>query len=390
MRSDGIVRGIARGLWSLPALFAYPKTADILFVASGTGDSARYRCHHVAEFLRGHGFSVTVSVQGNIFLASYAERFSIVIFHRTSWIASSQKLLKSLKLAGKTVVFDTDDLVFDASVIEASSVFSSMNKLERAQYRRGAGAEFVADSFVSIATTPTHFLAEKLRDQGKRVFVVRNRLCREDIRIADAVYHSKYIEDENMTSSLVVNLQSPVVIGYFSGAKGHDRDFVGVADILADLLARYNYLRLFLAGPLLIPEVLSKYSDRIIRSPYVPRAENFVNMSRVDITIAPLEIGDPFCESKSELKFFEAGIVGVPIVATATDTFQRAITDGDDGFLARSPQEWQEKLKRLILDVGYRRAMGVSAHKTALEKYATAGVESEDERKYIDFLKEHI
>ena len=38
-------------------------------------------------------------------------------------------------------------------------------------------------------------------------------------------------------------------------------------------------------------------------------------MARFDVNLAPLEAGNPFCEAKSELKFFEAALVDVPTVS---------------------------------------------------------------------------
>ena len=70
------------------------------------------------------------------------------------------------------------------------------------------------------------------------------------------------------------------------------------------------------------------------KHPFASWEKHLENIAGVDINIAPLEIGNPFCESKSELKFIEAGIVGVPTVAAATQTFREAIEDGVDGFVA--------------------------------------------------------
>src|SRR6202035_5617488 len=57
-------------------------------------------------------------------------------------------------------------------------------------------------------------------------------------------------------------------------------------------------------------------------------------LARFDINIAPLEVGNPFCEAKSELKFFEAALVEVCTVASPTGPLQRAIREGETGKLA--------------------------------------------------------
>jgi len=252
-----------------------------------------------------------------------------------------------------------------------------MNALEKKQYEHGVGVEFLNDPFVEVVTTSTTFLAERLQKFGKRVFVVPNRLNEEDIRIANAIRQPS-----------AVNRQlSAVSLGYFSGSTGHDRDFATVANVLVNVLEVHPNLRLFIGGPLALPETLEKYAGKITRVPYAPRAAHFKNLASVDINITPLEIGDLFCEAKSELKFFEAGIVGVPTVAAATQTFREAIMDGIDGYVARDEHEWREKLERLILDADLRKSMGEKARETALRNYTAKNAENSE---YYNFLRSRV
>lgn len=95
-------------------------------------------------------------------------------------------------------------------------------------------------------------------------------------------------------------------------------------------------------------------------------------------------MGNVFCEAKSELKFFEAGIVGVPTVASATRPYAEAITDGVDGFVASGDEEWFLKLSRLVEDEKLRKEMGEKARQTALARYTTERAEDE---KYYNFIK---
>ncbi|KKU54751.1 MAG: Glycosyl transferase group 1 [Candidatus Moranbacteria bacterium GW2011_GWE2_47_10] len=107
----------------------------------------------------------------------------------------------------------------------------------------------------------------------------------------------------------------------------------------------------------------------------------------MDINIVPLELGNPFCEAKSELKFFEAGIVGVPTVAVANRTFSEAIEEGVDGFLAKDTQQWIEKLELLILDANLRKEMGKKARGKASSKYCTKAA---DNKPYYDYLRSKV
>ncbi len=67
----------------------------------------------------------------------------------------------------------------------------------------------------------------------------------------------------------------------------------------------------------------------------------------MDIALAPLEMGNLFCRAKSEIKFVEAGSLGIPFVASRIDPFMDAITEGEDGLLAGNEAEWTEALSSL-------------------------------------------
>jgi hypothetical protein len=78
-----------------------------------------------------------------------------------------------------------------------------------------------------------------------------------------------------------------------------------------------------------------------------------------------------FTDSKSPLKFFEAGVLGVPTVASATETFRDAINDGCDGFLATSVEQWSEKIA-LALDGRRSRILGARARATTFARFSFA------------------
>lgn len=373
IQKEGLVRGGQRVLTSFFALFRKVGRGDILFITGGLGDSARYRAWHVAEELEKQGFTCGVTVQDNPFLSRYADRFSVFIFHRVMVTASVRKIIARIKKQHKTIIFDTDDLVYDAEYFKHMDVMRNMNAFEKMQYQGGVGAEILADPYVFVCTTTTTYLADKLRERGKKVFIVPNRLCKGDIEISQKLK--------------VKNQKSIVIIGYFSGTKSHDKDFAVVAPALARILQAHPQVRLLLAGPLESGSVLKPFTDRVEVVPYVPRAEHFGNIARCDINIAPLEMGNPFCEAKSQLKFFEAGIVSVPTVASATQTFREAISDGVDGCVATSREEWYDKLLRLVENEDFRRKMGELAYRTAMKKYTTENAEN---REYYEFIESKV
>jgi O-antigen biosynthesis protein len=249
-----------------------------------------------------------------------------------------------------------------------------MNVFEKKLYENGVGGEILADDYVKVCTTTTSFLADKLREKNKKVFIVPNKLSAGDLQNADKILENQKLKTKN---------QELIKIGYFSGALSHNKDFATITDALLRIMENYPNVRLFLAGPLDIESRLNKFKDRIEQLSYAPRNQHFENVAGVDINIAPLEISNPFCEGKSELKFFEAGVVKVPTVAAGTQTFKEAIEDGVDGFVASTKEEWFDKIEKLITDEKLRRVMGEKAREKALQKYTVKNSDNEECYNYL-------
>lgn len=347
------------------------RAGDILFITVGVGDSALYRAHNQAEELQAHGFKASVTMQDNPVLGGLADKFKIFILHRTLYTPAIAKLIEKIKKQNKEIIFDTDDLVFDAKYVQATDHYQNMSRFEKMQYAKGVSEEIVKDPYVKVCTTSTSYIAAKLEECGKKVFVVTNKLSNHWLDITAKLIREKF-----------VNNSEKIRIGYFSGTVGHNKDFATISDALIEILKKYPQAELFLAGPLQLENKFDRFSERIVRSRYVPREKHFANIVNCAIILAPLE-KDDFSEGKSELKFFEAGILEVPIVAVRNRTFSEAIVDGENGFLADNKNEWVEKLSLLIEDENLRIEIGKKALKKALVDYTTKNSHNEEYYNYL-------
>lgn len=377
IKKDGLIAGGKRILVYLQTFIksiVSIKAGDILVITIGVGDSALYRAHNQAEELRLHGFRVSVTMQDNPFLARLEKKFKIFIFHRTLQTPSIDKLIKKIKDNNKEIIFETDDLVFDTKYIHQTDHYKNMSYFEKKQYEKGVGEDILKDPYVKTCTTSTRFIASILEKYGKQVFVTTNKLSNQWLDMADDLLKNHIQEKQG---------RGTVRIGYFSGTNGHNKDFATISDALIEILEKYPQTELFLAGYLKLEDKFDKFAKRIVRSPFVPRYEHFKNIFYCDIILAPLEIGDVFCEGKSELKFSESGLVKVPIVAVRNQTFARAITDGVNGFLADNKNEWVEKLSKLIEDDDLRKTMGEKAREKSLADYTNKNSHNEEYYKYL-------
>jgi glycosyltransferase involved in cell wall biosynthesis len=377
IKRDGIIVGGRRTLDYLK-LFAKniiggAKSGDVLIIEGGVGDSAFYRAHNQAEELNLHGIKTSIMIQDNPFLAKYADKFRVFIFHRTLDTPVIRRLIKKIKKQKKEIIFETDDLVFDAKYIQNTDLYQSkMGVFEKMQYKTGVGEEILKDDYVGVCTTSTSYLAKILENYGKKVFISKNKLSNHELEIAD-----------NILKNIPKAKDEFAKIGYFSGTHSHNKDFAVVTEALIEIMEKYPKTELYLAGPLDTDNKLSKFKERIITSPLVPRDKYYEKVWKVDMNLYPLISGDPFCESKSEIRFIETGILKIPTVAVKNQTYSEAIDDGVNGFLAANHKEWVDKLSRLIEDENLRREMGEKAREKVLRDYTNKNSHNEEYYAYL-------
>ena len=86
-----------------------------------------------------------------------------------------------------------------------------------------------------------------------------------------------------------------------------------------------------------------------------------------DIAVAPLK-DNQFNNCKSNIKWLEAAMLGVPCVASDTEPY-KCIQHGKTGYLATTPQKMLKYLKILIEDEKKRREIGEVARKDVLKNW---------------------
>src|SRR3989344_8521578 len=208
-RKEGIINGGKRFLessWQYAKMLKKPKVGDILFIAGGAmGDSTLYRVHHQKEELEIHGFKCSVAAQDNPWILSSVKNFKIFIFHRVLFTDKIKKLVEEIKKQNKEIIFDTDDLVFDPKYLSQIDFYQKMNRLEKMLYENGVGGEILRDPYVKVCTTTTSYLADKLKEYDKKVFVSKNKLSNKDLEIANAIYDHKNPKSEILNPKQIQN-----------------------------------------------------------------------------------------------------------------------------------------------------------------------------------------
>lgn len=94
-------------------------------------------------------------------------------------------------------------------------------------------------------------------------------------------------------------------------------------------------------------------------------------LQQADIGLMPLH-DTPRARGKCAFKALQYMGAGTPVVLSPVGMNAEVVEDGVSGFLADSPEEWREKLARLITDPALRERMGRAARQRVRNRYSHA------------------
>lgn len=276
-------------------------------------------------------------------LEDFIDRADALVVCRTHYDREINRMLTRARARGLPVLFDIDDLFFDTDyahlildTLDQSTESDTVWSDWFASISRTGATLRLCDSV--IVTNP--YLAERIREFAPWMVphVIPNFLNRFQQSVSRQLLAAKRVSG--------FARDDRIHIGYFSGTPTHNRDFEIVEAALAKVLDEDPRLMVRMVGFLEPKGRMLRHKDRVEHYPL----QDFLNLQRLiaetEINIAPLQI-NAFTNCKSELKYFEAAIVGTLTIASPSYTFATAIRDGDTGFLSTA-QEWERKLKAAI------------------------------------------
>ena len=341
------------------------KIPRVLFVSSGidkNGFSERYRVRNLVEALRLCDVEAETIYETGITKNNLAKltAFPVVVFFRISASPIIEHFIEILKKLNVIIIFSIDDLLFGPDIIPYLSISLHWTNEEKEIFGElfTGYRKILTASHYCIASS--QLIAETAQIIGIKSFVVPSGLSIEQLAISEQVL--------NRLPRL--SYAPKVVLGYFSGSDTHDKDFATIIASLSKILEKYPQVHLYLVGLLPLPEQLKKFGAQITTYPFIKDTKRLMKiMQTVDINLAPLETQNPFCRAKNDMKYFEAGILELPTIATDIEAFSKSIRSGHNGFLAKNDEEWYQYLETLIKDSRQRRRMGKLAREHVLKYY---------------------
>lgn len=319
-----------------------PSIKNILYLYDHLDYSTfRYRAYNVCQALEGSPsvrahFFFRGEIQG---LRRYLPHVDACVLVRLRWSPEVDSLLGHLGALGKKVYWDVDDLVFDNRYLPLLMNTVSLDLSDEATLDDWFGYVGRLDRVASVCDghlCTNEYLAGKLREKyGKGVRIVPNLLNLEQAELSATLMRRSRRRGPGFR------------IGYFSGSPSHNNDFYTVAGEVAAFLRRHDDAHLRVVGFLDLPPAYASLAGagRITCEPLKPYTDLQESIWSVDVNLVPLIVND-FTHCKSELKYFEAAVVGVPTIASKIYSYKAAIRHGENGFLC-DPGEWLDTLEAL-------------------------------------------
>lgn len=329
---------------------------SVLFVVEEVTFSSRYRVDHLREQLVYQGITSDCLTMKEA-LKEDLQKYENIVVYRASQPKQVRKLVGMAKKHSKQVFYDIDDFIFEYDCIkeleflrheEYNNFKEYCDKIKKTMMQ--------CDAYI----TSTNALAEQISKSMKsdKVYINRNIASAEMavISLADKCHVKKDSEK--------------IVLGYFSGTKTHDKDFEMIKDVLLNILEKHSYVYLRMGGQIKLSNEFTPYIKRIETFEFVSWKQLPKLIAEVDINLMPLE-NSVFHTCKSENKWQEAALVGVPTIASYNSELAWAITDNENGFLCKDNKEWEDKLEKLIVDEQLRNKIASCAHEKVMREYTT-------------------
>lgn len=268
----------------------------------------------------------------DIFLA---RQYDIIFIHREAcpygppifeWLFSKFR---------KPIIYDFDDAIFLQN-------YNLANRFYRFLKFPSKTREIIKMS--SSVIVPNIFLKEYACKFNKYVYIIPTPIDTDKFKIA-----------ERPSSKLTIGW-----VGSFTTAPYLEVVF----NPIQRLSEKYDFvLKIVGAGnKIYIPGVKVENCDWELEK----EVQDFQN---IDIGVYPL-IDSLWVRGKAGFKAIQYMAVGGPVVASPIGMTKELIQDGINGFLAKTEDEWVQKLSVLIEDAALRRKIGLEGRKTVEEKYS--------------------
>ena len=294
-----------------------------------------------------------------------AMKADVIVFQRPDTNDKTQAI-ELLKRAGKKVVFDNDD------TYRPDSGFPKLNEVKNAEEANRINEELYKNvKQADLVTTTTKFLADEYRPLNKNVVILPNCI--------DPFDWDEPLRNEG--DKVRIGLVGSVAFGDYQIISEYIKSLCKRDDVTVVMFSLANFEKKLVKGNAFAETYRKLYreslgfvkSNNIEWQQLVPMSEypDTLNNLKLDIMLIP-RLETYFNKCKSNVKYLEAGMCEIPVIASSFSDNNSPYDDdinGENGLLAKTEKEWIEHTERLIKDKKLRREIGRKAKEYTLKNY---------------------
>lgn len=340
----------------------------VLFLANhrlNRSPGQRFRFEQYFDYLNDNGFQCELSPLLSI-------KDDKLFYSKGNWIS---KLFIFIKCFNKRLIDVKRAKEFDVIFIFREAFFTGTTYFERKISREGVKVIFDFDDSIWIPNiSPANKRLEWLKNYAK---------TREIIELSDMIfagnryladYAEKYNDDVHVIPTTIdtdyhkgdVNKRerNKFCIGW-TGTNTTIQHFEYALPVLKRIKEKFKDKVYFK----LIGET-NYYNEQLkLKGVKWNVSSEIEDLQEIDIGIMPLP-DDKWTKGKCGFKGLQYMALEIPTIMSPVGVNTEIITDGENGFLARTEDEWFDKLSLLIESKELRAQFGKAGRKTVIEKYA--------------------
>lgn len=273
------------------------------------------------------------------------EQSDVIVFLRPAH-PMALEMLNRARGSGRLVVVDLDDDLWNLPLTNPYVGYWSEASVQHVL------SECVARADLVTVTTPE--LARVVERLNPNTRILPNML-------PDAFWPDNAAQD---------TAKDRLVIGW-AGGGSHFADLKLLSGVVESILSKFAHVEFAFAG---IDTLPFGSHERVRSLPGVPIEHYPSLLADFDIALAPV-VDDRFNRSKSDLKYLEYAMLGLPVVASSAATYTRVVRPGENGLLAGNAKDWIRHLTRLVQEPELRAALGSAARATAETRLISRNVD---------------
>jgi glycosyltransferase involved in cell wall biosynthesis len=258
-----------------------------------------------------------------------------------------------LKLLNKNIIFDLDDALYESHATVKPSIFSLENLFFKMR-KHNLNKILKAAKAVTV-TVP--YLAEYVKRFNNNVHVITGPINCELYKPSAKQSREKVV---------IGWIGSPVTTKYVQD----------MMPVFEELQKKYSNVEIRLIGA-------RQFDTRDLDIKFLDWSEEteIDLLSEFDIGIMPLT-DDKWSKGKGGLKILQYFAMRIPVVCSPVGINSELITEGSNGYLALSNEEWLEKLGILIESEELRGKLGLSGRNLVEQKF--------DLKKSVTYIEDII